>query len=453
MKGMNYLAVAMLTVMSGNVYAAVDSGLTVLNDQELAAETGQALFNMSYLAPTDTGSNSGTNGNVGFYKLGMEAEVALNANIKKLQLGCGGANGAGACDIDIDYVSLSGLGNTATSNTTSNADRNARVGSDAILTNPFINLAIKNPGSASTREFVGMQLGAASIVGMMTFGKDNAKDASNNGIPNGINRLSGYMEISPQTGNATVNPITITQNGATNATGVALSGKACSGPYFGSCGVVQTTYTTNSYTLNLTPQGQTNLSLPQQVITGKRMISAPLTAFTTVNNIAVSGSLAADTGIGIPLSSNNVSGTLNNLKVNVKIDESLGLFHKASLNGSAASLSLQAEDIKWPGAKSVAARGWWLELSDPIDIGDITPNKNVDISMPTIIESLGQVNNQLANQWVYCGFFATTCLTGNIGIGSINLPTNSTPVLMELSNLSLKNQDFTPNCYGNLKFC
>ncbi len=35
--------------------------------------------------------------------------MELNANIKKLQLGCGGANGLGACDIDIDHISLSGL--------------------------------------------------------------------------------------------------------------------------------------------------------------------------------------------------------------------------------------------------------------------------------------------------------------------------------------------------------
>ena len=54
MKGMTYLAIAMLSVMSGSLYAATASGLTALNDQELAAETGQALFNLTYTAPTDT---------------------------------------------------------------------------------------------------------------------------------------------------------------------------------------------------------------------------------------------------------------------------------------------------------------------------------------------------------------------------------------------------------------
>lgn len=36
----------------------------------------------------------------------MEAEVSLNANIKTMQLGCGGVNGDGACDIDAQNVSF-----------------------------------------------------------------------------------------------------------------------------------------------------------------------------------------------------------------------------------------------------------------------------------------------------------------------------------------------------------
>ncbi len=97
MKRINYLAIAMLGMMSGSVLAATGNSLTVLTDSELSAETGQALFNMSYIGPGGSNPNVDT----GFYKLGMEAQLDLNANIKKLQLGCGGVKGAG-CDIDLD---------------------------------------------------------------------------------------------------------------------------------------------------------------------------------------------------------------------------------------------------------------------------------------------------------------------------------------------------------------
>lgn len=445
------LSLIFLGIISCCTHSAhATSTLHSMSDSELSATVGQALMSLSYIAPADlsnleskrSGNTNASNGGIGFYKLGLEATLELNANIKKLQLGCGGINGAGGCDIDIDYLSLSGDSNTST----------GRASSSAKLTNPFIEFAVKNPNSASTREVTGFRLSSEKAEGLITFGLENAKDSNNNGIRSGINSLSGYMEVSPQTGMATVNPITITQNGATNPTNVALSGKACSGPYFGNCGLVQTTYTTTGYTLNLTPSQQASLTLPGQPITGKRITSAPLVASTIVNGINISGNLSANTGIGIPLSG-TANGVLNNLNVNVTIDEDLGLFHKANLNGTPASLALQKQDIRWPGTKSVAQQGWWLEFSNPIDIGDITPNKNVDIAMPTIIEALGLVNKQLANQWVYCGFFATSCLAGNINIGAINLPDNATPANLALTNLSLKNQDFAPNCYGGLKFC
>ncbi|NJG87356.1 hypothetical protein, partial [Salmonella enterica] len=136
-----------------------------LTDEQLSETTGQALMSLSYTSPTDASNleskRDGSAKNIGFYKLGLEADLELNANIKKLQLGCGGVNNSvrsGVCDIDIDNISLSGLGNSASSNTDSDSDRAARVGSSAVLTNPFIQFAIKNPDSASTREVVGINL-------------------------------------------------------------------------------------------------------------------------------------------------------------------------------------------------------------------------------------------------------------------------------------------------------
>ena len=69
MKRMNCLVVAMLVALSGNVFATTGEGLKVLTDSEMSAETGQALFNLSYIALSGTNPTAG----VGFYKLGMVA--------------------------------------------------------------------------------------------------------------------------------------------------------------------------------------------------------------------------------------------------------------------------------------------------------------------------------------------------------------------------------------------
>ncbi|MDB9695450.1 hypothetical protein OPU39_15095, partial [Acinetobacter nosocomialis] len=64
-------------------------------------------------------------------------------------------------------------------------------------------------------------------------------------------------------------------------------------------------------------------------------------------------------GLPIPISG-NVTGTVNNLDVNVAIKQSLGYFHAAQLNGSAGYLSVQGVNILWPEAASTAQTGLWL---------------------------------------------------------------------------------------------
>ena len=107
----NILGFSIATVLfSQGLYA---SSMVDLTDDELSKVQGQALMSLSYISPVDTknleSTRTGSTKDIGFYKLGMEAEIELNANIKKLQLGCGGVNGIGDCDIDIDNLSLSGL--------------------------------------------------------------------------------------------------------------------------------------------------------------------------------------------------------------------------------------------------------------------------------------------------------------------------------------------------------
>lgn len=457
---------AMLVLSSlcfGSAYAE-SSTLKTLSDSELSAATGQALMSLTYISPKDdanleskrTGITDPSNGGIGFYKLGLEALLELNINIKKLQLGCGGVNGAGACDIDIDNLSLTGLGNSATSNTDSTTDRNARVGSSAELTNPFIQFAIKNPNSAATREVVGLNLSAEKAMGLITFGSENSATA------NGINSLSGYMEVAATTGTALVNGFgtslvsgeaargTLNQSDGYNP----ITGKACC-VFF-----VPLDFTTTAYSLNLRDKAtgsnilKGDLTLPQQVITGKRISTAPLSATALVRDIDLSGTLSANAGGLINLNNKSTSGTIKNLSVDVAIQEGLGYFHKANLNGTAASLSLQSQDIQWTNNVSVSQKGWWLEFSNPIDIGKIDPTLKVDIPKATLNDTFTQVSNYLTANPVQCGsVIAQNCLLGSaIPVGTVDL-INAAHASMTLIDLQLAKQDFTPNCYGTLKFC
>ena len=447
------------TILAAGFYSLLAcqpaSAMTLMSEEELAVIDGQSLFNLSYLAPNDTGNFESAN-NVGFYKLGVEAEVELNLNIKKLQLGCGGVNGANGCDIDIDNVSLSGLGNSGVSNTGSNADRVARAGSSAVLTNPFFEIAIKNPNVASTREIVGLRLSTEKAFGLITFGTENT------GTPNGINSLSGFMTVAATTGLAQVNGFGTSLVGGEPARGQlkqsdgydAITGKAC-------CVLgIPLGFTTNAYDLNLRDKAtgsnilKGDLVLPQQNITGRRMTDTILYSTATVRDIDLSGTLSATAGGLIDLNNKETSGTIKNLIVDATIYENLGLFHKASLNGSAASLPLQGQDVRWPGAQAVAQRGWWLEFSNPIDIGQIDPSNAVDIPKNTLNASFTQVSNYLDANPVQCGnVLALTCLLGSaIPVGTVDLiAAQHAP--MDLINLQLAKQSFTPNCYGTLKFC
>lgn len=426
--------------------ASTAQAMIPLDDNDLSKIEGQALLNMSVqvgksvsaieVDPTDPSKQITTTinqSNISFYKLGLNAEMELNTNIRKLQLGCGGTNGANACDIDIDYLSLSGVSDTA----------NGRSSSSALIANPFIEFAIKNPNTASQRQVAGFRVSAESIQGLLTFGLENSE------TKNGINSLSGYMITADATG--TVKTAAV-NSGLTQTT----LGKVITGIAKSSTGAIQTPFASTSYDIKLSEASGT-LSLPSQIIVGSRMKTAYLKGTSVVNGIVQSGTINANAslaGLTIPISG-DLSGTINNLGVNVSIAEDLGYFHKINLNGTAASLSLQSENLIWTDAKSVSKQGWWLELSNPIDIGDVTPLQKVTITNEAVAATLDQVSAFLGKteNAVNCGVLTVSCLLqGKINTGVINLQ-NYNSVPMSLSNLVIANQNFASNCFGGHKFC
>ena len=412
--------------------------MSTLSDEELSDTQGQALFNLSYLAPGDRG-NFETASNVGFYRLGIEAEIEANLNIKKLQLGCGGVNGAGKCDIDIDHVSLSG--NSATSA--------GRVQSDAVLTNPFFEFAIKNPNQASTREVVGFRVSAEKILGLMTFGLENSN------TPSGINSLSGYLNIGSATGTA----LTQVRNMVKADTGKDMTGRITLADILGS-----PTLNFSASTYNLALSAATaNVVTDPKVVHGRRLSSVDLTGNATINPINFAGQMTATLSvIGIPVNlDKQVTGSISGLTATVPITENLGFIHNLPISGNPFSLSLQAQTIHWPGAAREALRGWWLAFEDQIDIGNITPTNAVPITNDVLSQALGSVgctggpgiNCALYVTPINCNVFSGTnnCFGGGLSVGDVNIA--GTNVLFPLNNLQLSAQTFAPNCYGGLKFC
>lgn len=319
--------------------AAFADRLTSLDDQQMSEVTGQALLNLNYVAP----GGSNPNGNMGFYRLGLEAQLELNANIKKLQLGCGGVKGTG-CDIDIDNIALTGI--------TSSTAQGAGVGTDFKLTNPFIEFAIQNPDSAATRTVTGFRLGALSALGIMNIGSNG--DLNTLADDSGINSLSGDIGVRVTNANLT--------NVHACTYGVSSSGNSCNSGILilkqldGTANVddYKTTLIANrSSTFSLTKlTAQASASLLGLKLTNVNMNDIP---YRTVHQL-----LVADTD-----SNGNLIATSN------------------------AYISSQSKDIRWQNvsdqtwSNNAAQKGWWISIPQ-------TQFNNLNITQDVFLSTFGQ---------------------------------------------------------------
>ena len=410
--------------------------MTALNDEELSEVEGQSLMNLEFQQGTNTTDAQGktyNQSNIGFYKLALSAELELNANIKKLQLGCGGDNNsirANSCDIDIDHISLSGLPDDA------NYTSDQRAATSALITNPFIQFAIKNPTSAATREVLGFRVSAEKIKGLMTLGTENTS------TPNGINTFSGYMKTKTASGTAVTEARTMTYAD----TGLQIKGKVTGTILF-----IPTTldYTSDNYNLTLSST-TAPFTINSTIVSGTRMKDVTLKGSGTVGQINFSGPLTATVLGGAPLNK-QVTGNITGLKTDITVNQSLGLIHALYLNNP-ASLSLQSQDILWTGAAVGANKGWWLAMEDEVELGSLSPTTKVAITNEVLKQTIAGINKDLTEHPRPCGDLLFQCALGSdLAVG--NVPMNSTTLDFPLTNLSLQGQNFRSNCYGGLKFC
>ncbi|MNZ08785.1 hypothetical protein D3C78_256000 [compost metagenome] len=410
--------------------------MTALNDEELAGVEGQSLMNLEFQQGTNTTDAQGktyNQSNIGFYKLALSAELELNANIKKLQLGCGGDNNsirANSCDIDIDHIGLSGLPDDP------NYTSDQRAATSALITNPFIQFAIKNPTSAATREVLGFRVSAEKIKGLMTLGTENTS------TPNGINTFSGYMKTKTASGTAVTEARTMTYAD----TGLQIKGKVTGTILF-----IPTTldYTSDNYNLTLSST-TAPFTINSTIVSGTRMKDVTLKGSGTVGQINFSGPLTATVLGGVPLNK-QVTGNITGLKTDITVNQSLGLIHALYLNNP-ASLSLQSQDILWTGAAVGANKGWWLAMEDEVELGSLSPTTKVAITNEVLKQTIAGINKDLTEHPRPCGDLLFQCALGSdLAVG--NVPMNSTTLDFPLTNLSLQGQNFRSNCYGGLKFC
>jgi len=82
---LNILGLSIALLVAPEAY----SSMLDMSDEELAQVQGQALMSLSYISPVDTknieSTRTGSTKDIGFYKLGMEAEIELNVGSKDHQ--------------------------------------------------------------------------------------------------------------------------------------------------------------------------------------------------------------------------------------------------------------------------------------------------------------------------------------------------------------------------------
>ena len=376
---MHFISRNILAALFLAVCAPAMADLSPIADKELSDITGQAFF------VNDQQAGTGISTGMSFFKTGLDVELELNTNIEKLQLGCGGINGPG-CDIDIDQLSLSGPENCP----------GGRPNCSAVLTRPFIEFAIENPNSPTLREVVGVRFSAENAQGLMTAG-DQQAGPGDPGDRSGINTLSGYLNIGSATGSAQTiarqmcyNTDQCTDGSIGLSTGGVGTAARMTGRIKANIGIGEPVgnFFSDTYRLNLTPAAATVVTNPT-VVSGSRMTFVDLVGSATIGDIPFSGQMTANaTLLGISLSlDKTVTGTIRGLTATVPIEQDLTFIHKIEVNNP-FSLSMQKQDVLWPGAAAAAETGWWMAFEDQIDIGNISPEDPVPLTNDVLLQAL-----------------------------------------------------------------
>lgn len=460
--------------------------LQPMDDVQLADATGQSLLNLAYTAPAGAGTGASYL-DYGYYKLGLEGKLELNANIRNLQLGCGGVNGPGACDIDIQNAALSGLPTSYAADGTPQW-ANGRASSSAELTNPFIEFAFTNPDSPTGRQLAGVRLSAESITGLLTAGIDNSANPTD-----GIKTFSGYLQVGttpvtaytkPDTFGLTTDQMIFANSSILGQTRTVFTNV---GAMTNGSSNYQAPPSGTSWGIAV-PQQTVAFNFPRTTIQGNRMSQLDLTVNNApipvipigedsgalylrldegilwVNNTVfyMGGSGTTAAGCGAAFNPVTQTGSSNctyivGMKANVNVKENFNLIHNLPLKGTGGYLSLQNQAMRWPGSNTddVAQPGWWMSFAEPLDLGALNPTQKIDLAdvlpqMARLITDFTRTTQVVVstNSALGAAFGASVYQP----LGKIDV--SASPVSMTMENLQMDNhQAVVPNCWGTLKFC
>lgn len=389
-------------VLIFSLFTQAAVAMVELKDEQLANVTGQALLQMN---------KEFTNGYT-FYKAGLDAELRLNMNIDKLQLGCGGINGTDGCDLDIDNFSLGCIANSSgqciTQNpaagtiqkpgllrdcgngtcTGTNIDKSIQDQlKDFIINRPFFQFAIKNDNSATLREVVGIRMGGEQVSGPLSFGS--------------LNTFSGYMSGSAD----------VYMRGETDVAATCTSPDVCpntagrtkfpdASAFMGlndsvilNLGIVAISY--EDLTMDYDSQSREDVAAE---VTGNRLeqIGIPdlrladlvddIVDTVEVNRICADGlfgcSIIANDTIAnslLPLLADGISDYIkqqlaNGLGVSVSalnshdVPYNLKNIHQLDVSTPQFGLSFQKEDVQYPGYTQTVSRGWSMYAPDAFNL-------------------------------------------------------------------------------------
>lgn len=156
-------AVGFCLLLASVVAAA--AGMQALEDEEMRDVTGQALFLADKIVGTGA-LGTGTAG-ISFYRAGLDANLGMNLNIKNLELGRTGPGNA--VDLWAENVAFGCVANSSGVCVSSTSGTGTQL-KPVMLTRPYLEFAVKNDGSPTQREIIGVRLGAENINGPLSFG-------------------------------------------------------------------------------------------------------------------------------------------------------------------------------------------------------------------------------------------------------------------------------------------
>jgi hypothetical protein len=235
-------------------------------------------------------------------------------------------------------------------------------------------------------------------------------------------------------------------------------------------------FSSTDYNLLLQP-ATANVTTAPAIVNGNRLTSVQLFGSATIDPINFAGPMKANVnnllGLGINLElDKDVTGVMSGLGANVEINESLAFIHKIEADNP-FSLSMQRQDVLWPGAAAAAQTGWWLAFEDEIDIGNISPEAPVELTNAVLLQALNSPTGNAGSGTVCttasvnCALYRglgvrngepygircnglDDCLGGSLNVGNVFVPLD---VDFPLNDLKLGAQSVTPNCWGSARFC